>query len=445
MVSPLNWVINLSDTQDARAMAAYVVNMVTEQGRALDDALESVQANGGVAERDRALVRELSYGVLRWYQRLAYRANENLHKPVKSRDRDLWALILVGLYQLEFMRVPSHAAVNATVAAAQSLGKPWAKGLLNAVLRSAERKAWMPEKLPATVQWAHPEWMYAAIAADWPQHVDAILQANNTRPPMYLRVNLARTSREGYLRRLQEIGLSADIDSAVESAITLNTPVPVDQLPGFFDEGLVSVQDIAAQKVAELVAAQDGDRVLDACAAPGGKSAHLLERSHIELFAIDIDEERLDRVRDTLDRLRLQGTVLAADATDPRNWWDGKSYQRILLDAPCSGTGVIRRHPDIKHLRRPDDIPAFAERQGRLLDALWPLLDTCGVLTYVTCSILHAENDAVISAFLHRTADAELHPVSGVPPGVTTESGYQALPGVHPGDGFYYTRLRHKA
>lgn len=431
------------DPGTTRACAAGVVAAVTGRGRTLDSALEHELRTASLAARDQALVRELSYGTLRWYERLAARARRYLKRPLKARDADIWALLLVGLYQFEFLRVPSHAAVDATVRGCDALRKPWAKGLLNAVLRKADSEPWPPADLADAVLRSHPQWLYQQLRRDWPEHAAAIMDANNERPPLTLRVNQKHASRADYMEKLRAAGVPAHVDPRAASAIVLERAVAVERLPGF-DEGWVSIQDIAAQWVADLVAAGPGERVLDACAAPGGKTAHLLEREPtLQLHAVDSDPQRIILLRETLARLDLVAEVFCADAADPSQWWDGMPYQRILLDAPCSGTGVIRRHPDIKHLRRPQDIAGFSRQQARLLDALWPLLAPGGRLVFVTCSVLRAENDQVIELFLQRNATAGLCQGQADAPGIMTEYGSQVLPGVHDADGFYYACLQH--
>lgn len=444
MASPSQPAPAAVDPGVSRALASRVVVMVTGKGRTLDTALKDVLGRTVLSPRDRGLVRELSFGTVRWFDRLGARVERYLNKPLKPRDADIRALLLVGLYQLEFLRVPSHAAVDATVRSCHVLGKPWARGLVNAVLRKAARDPWPPSTLPDAILRSHPHWLYQLISTEWPQYAQTIMDANNNRPPMTLRVNQRCTSRSGYLARLQAAGLTAHSDPRADTAIVLDDPVSVEQLPGFA-EGWVSVQDIAAQWVADVVAAQPGERVLDACAAPGGKMAHLLEREpSLELHAVDRDPQRVTQLYDTLERLNLRAEVFCADAADPGQWWDGTAYQRILIDAPCTGSGVIRRHPDIKHLRRPQDISGFCAQQGRLLDALWPLLAPGGRLVYVTCSVLRAENDGVIEAFLQRTPAAAARGQAAVRQGIATGFGSQVLPGVHEADGFYYACLQHK-
>lgn len=381
--------------------------------------------------------------MLRYYPRLAYLAAQLLNKPLKRKDLDVQQLILIGLYQLIYLKVPAHAAVAETVAATRLLGKDWAAGLVNALLRSFQRSA---EQLLAqadadpVARYAHPAWWLSQLQTDWPTHWQAILDANNQRPPMTLRVNAQRSSRDEYAARLRAAGVVAHPVPHAPQALTLEKPVDVAQLPGFND-GAVSVQDAAAQLAAPLLELAPGQRVLDACAAPGGKTAHLLESEPwLHVQALDSDAQRLARVRDTLTRLHLAADLRHGDAASPSDWWDGQAFDRILLDAPCSGSGVIRRHPDIKLLRTAQDIVTLAQQQRRLLDALWPLMARGGILLYATCSVLMAENQHNLARFLAAHSDARELPI-GADWGHAQTPGRQRLPGENAMDGFYYARL----
>jgi 16S rRNA (cytosine967-C5)-methyltransferase len=408
------------------------------EGRSLSAVLPP--ALDAVAPRDRGLVQELCYGTLRWRGRLEFFLGRLVDKPLKPRDQDLQALLLIGLYQLAFLSVPPHVAVSETVGAAEQLKKGWAKGLVNGVLRRFQREAAAlntTADADEAARLAHPHWLLARLKSAWPGQWEAIAHANNARPPLTLRVNLARLSRDDYLARLQAAGIPARAAPHVLGAVTLETPLPVEQLPGF-GEGLVSVQDAAAQLSAELLDPRPGERILDACAAPGGKTGHLLERAApLELEALDRDGARLDRIRENLSRLGLTARVVEADAGTPASWWDGRPYDRILLDAPCSATGVIRRHPDIKSLRKEADIHELVTEQARLLRALWPLLKPGGMLLYATCSILPEENAHQIRRFLADHADAVEHPIDARW-GRPVEAGRQILPGEDDMDGFFY-------
>lgn len=424
-----------------RVAAAHAVSRVLRDRRSLSDTLPDVVAEAGDG---RALAQELSYGVLRWHGRLIALGQRLLDKPLRGRDTDVQVLLETGLYQLLNADVPAQWVVSECVDAARLLGKEWAAGMLNAVLRRfiREREALSAEvdRVPAT-RLAHPEWLLDRLREDWPDHWADIAAANNQRPPMTLRVNPRHGDVEAYRQRLKLAGMDARAHPVARQALTLERPVPVGDLPGFA-EGHVSVQDAGAQTAAQLLAPQPGDRVLDACAAPGGKTGHLLELQPelSGLVAVDSESGRLQRVKDNLARLGLAAELHAADVADVHSWWDGALFQRILLDAPCTGTGVIRRHPDIKWLRRAGDAGALATSQRRLLNALWPLLTPGGKLVYCTCSVMSAENDAVLSAFVAAAGDVELAPPGGAW-GVGLRYGRQILPGEQGMDGFYYAGL----
>lgn len=426
-----------------RALAAEIVRQVSQQGESLADVLPLAQARL-LRERDAALLQEMAYGVLRWYLRLQPLAEWMLSKPLKGRDQDLFHLVLVGLYQLEYMNIPGHAAVKETVEATVALDKSWARGLVNALLRRYQRERdTLLSHVDATVsaRYAHPQWLIEILQKDWPQEWAGILDANNQRPPMALRVNLQRGSREAYSRLLHEAGMEHIVAEYAESAVVLAQPVPVDQLPGFAD-GRVSVQDAAAQFTASLLQVQTGMRVLDACAAPGGKTALILEAAPdlSELVALDIEPRRLLRVQENVERLGLQAKLVQGDAASPENWWDHRPFDRILLDVPCSATGVIRRHPDIKLLRRKSDIEKLVQKQQQILDAIWPLLATGGMLLYATCSILQTENEKQVLAFLDRHTDAR-EVVIDTAWGRARTVGRQILPGDENMDGFYFATI----
>jgi len=397
-----------------------------------------------VDERDRGLTQDLAFGTARWQPRLDLLAAQLLQKPFKAADADVQALLLVGLYQLFYTRIPAHAAIGETVGCADKLKKPWAKGLLNAVLRRAQREG---EELLAgmerdpVVRTAHPRWLQKSLKAFWPEQWEAICAANNAHPPMILRVNRRPHSRAASLALLAEAGVSASACQYSRDGIVLAEACDVRGLPGFA-EGWVSVQDEAAQLSADLLELAPGQRVLDACCAPGGKTCHLLEAEPglAHMTAIDLEAKRLTRVRENLDRLQLDAELIACDARDTASWWDGEPFQRILLDAPCSATGVIRRHPDIKLTRQAEDIPALATLQGELLDALWPTLEVGGMLLYATCSSLPTENTEVIDAFLARTPGArELDLATEA--GLRQPHGRQLLAQEGGHDGFYYAKL----
>ncbi|WP_374979434.1 16S rRNA (cytosine(967)-C(5))-methyltransferase RsmB [Pseudomonas solani] len=397
-----------------------------------------------VDPRDRGLAQDLAFGAARWQPRLSALAERLLQKPFKSADKDVEALLLVGLYQLFYSRIPAHAAIGETVGAAEKLKKPWAKGLLNAVLRNAQRdgEAIFAElERDPMVRTAHPRWLQKALKAAWPEHWEAICAANNAHPPLILRVNRRHGERDAYLAELRQAGIEAEPCAFSRDGIRLLEARDVKTLPGFAD-GRVSVQDEAAQLAADLLELAPGQRVLDACCAPGGKTCHLLEAEPglADVVAVDLEESRLVRVRENLQRLGLHATLIAADGRDTAAWWDGKPFQRILLDAPCSATGVIRRHPDIKLTRQAEDIPALAQLQGELLDALWPTLEVGGVLVYATCSTLPMENSDNIATFLARTPGARELDIAGSF-GLKQPHGRQLLAQEDGHDGFYYAKL----
>jgi 16S rRNA (cytosine967-C5)-methyltransferase len=413
-----------------RAVAARLVARVLEERVAADELLPAQ----GVAARDQPLLATLVLGALRWHYRLEWQAQRLLERPLARGQGALAALLRIGLLQLQELRIPPHAAVSATVDAAALLGARKAGGLVNAVLRRFQRERAELERAALEVEearFAHPRWLIDAIRADHGSEWERILAANNAAPPLWLRVNLKRTTRAGYLERLSAAGLTATAAPDIDTAVLVTPAVGVDALPGFA-AGEVSVQDLSAQRAAPLLDVQPGQRVLDACAAPGGKTAHILEVAGgaCEVWAVDRDAVRLTRVRANLDRLGLAANVIAGDAAFPEQWWDGKPFERILIDAPCSATGVIRRHPDIKVLRRPADVDRAVALQARLLRALWPLLAPGGRLLYATCSVLKRENEGQMTAFC---ADE---------PAAATVASLQLTPEEAGGDGFYYAALR---
>jgi 16S rRNA (cytosine967-C5)-methyltransferase len=431
-----------------RAVAAEVIDAVVTHGKSLDAAIAAHESRLPPVERP--MLRMLCFGVLRNHWRLQEWIGQLLNRPLKKRDSVINALLAIGLFQLTDTRVPEHAAVSLTVDAARALRRPKLAGLLNACLRRFQRED-LAGKAPASdeARWNHPRWLIDALRHDWPDDCERILEANNARAPMWLRVNAARLSAAEYRERLADVGIEAELFDAVPDAVRLLEPRPVDDLPGFA-AGDASVQDAAAQIAARWLMRDAPARVLDACAAPGGKSGHLAElgSSDFELTAVDSDADRLERVRETHARLGLDATIVLGDASKPGEWWDGRPFDAILLDAPCSATGVIRRHPDIKLLRRAGDIDELGALQKDILGALWPLLAPGGRLLYVTCSVLARENDGVVQGFLEDSDDAVEDTVL---PNYNnrdlmrrTTCGYQVLPGTAGMDGFYYACLVRK-
>lgn len=429
---------------NARGRAACLLVRVVDDGQSLTDAL--ARQPPGLDLQQQRLVQELGYGTLRWYYQLVAVLDQLLKKPLKRRDSDLRCLLLVGLYQLMHTRVPSHVAVHETVQASRELGKEWAAGLVNAVLRNYQRQS--ASLLAAAVEtslvarYAHPEWFIRQLQTDWPENWEAILNAGNQRPPFSLRVNQRKSGRDAYLDDLRNQDINAWPLPHTRQGVLLESPLPVSSLPGFA-EGVVSVQDAAAQQAAELLDLRSGQYVLDACAAPGGKTAHILETEPglASLTAVDIDAQRTGLIEDNLARLGLAADLRIGDAAAPDSWWDGRPFDRILLDVPCSATGVIRRHPDIKLLRRQNDIPALVVRQARLLDAVWPLLAAGGMLLYSTCSVLAEENEQQVGRFLSGCTEA-VDVTPELPWGRAAGHGRQVFPGEDEMDGFYYACLR---
>lgn len=429
-----------SHAANPRLSAAQALVRIVDHGQTLDSALDAIDASA-----NKALIQEMLYGVLRWYHRLDALAGSLLKQGLKKRDRDIHMLLLIGLYELIYMDIEDYAAVNETVSATKELGKPWAKGLLNACLRRSQREhETLQQRLNQTdaSRHSHPQWFIALVREQYPQHWQPILQANNERPPMHLRVNASVTDREGYLAQLAENGFAAHALEASAVGVSLDKPVNINRLPGF-DRGWVSVQDGAAQLAVGLLDIQTGQRVLDACAAPGGKAAHILER-HPDMGALLLVEKssrRGKRIEENFARLGISAAIKFADAARPDTWWDGKPFQRILLDAPCSATGVIRRHPDIKLHRNPQQIVRVASLQAQMLNALWPLLDSGGKLLYVTCSILAVENQELVADFLKKCVDAREVELN-LSWAQRRFPGYQILPGTKGMDGFYYACLQ---
>ena len=391
------------------------------------------------------MLQEICFGTCRWYFQLEAILRLLITKPLKDKDADLRCLLLIGIYQLHYLRVPEYAVVNETVAATQALGKQWAKGLVNAVLRNFLRdSANLLERANASQEsrYAHPLWLIKRIRSAWPDHWEEVLAANNQHPPMTLRVNSSKISRAEYLQLLNQADVAAHPGTLAATSVYLEVPRPVDALPGF-REGLVSVQDEASQLIPGLMLLDNGLSILDACAAPGGKTCHILEsvRSPARILAIDNDERRLERLHQNLSRLQLSAEVLVADAGAVNDWWDMQPFDRILLDAPCSATGIIRRHPDIKVLRRESDLDKLRQIQAGLLDSLWACLKPGGVLLYSTCSVLPEENCDIVKVFLAHHPDA-IHEVIQADWGVECGLGRQLLPLPDGNDGFYFARLR---
>ena len=414
-------------------------------GRSLDSVL--ADRAGQLPEQDRAFAAELSYGLCRWYRQLHAVIAARLNKPLRDKDRDIHFLLMLGAYQLLHGNTPAHAAVSTSVELTRRLDKGWAGKLVNAVLRGIQRDMGQADSAlkrqidsDLSLRFAQPKWFVKAVQKAWPGREEAILDALQERAPMTLRLDTRRCPRADYLARLEAQGIQAQALDAVPTAVVLQHPLPVQQVPGF-DDGLVSVQDAGAQLAGQVLDVRAQQRVLDACAAPGGKTGHILELGDdLAVTAVDVDAQRLQRVTENLRRLRREAHLLVADAASPPQAWRERPFDRILVDAPCSATGVMRRHPDIRLLRRREDIDNLARRQAAILDALWPCLRTGGKLLYATCSLLPQENYLQVEAFLQRTPDARSI-------GLTQSWGHacavgrQTLPGEMTMDGFYYALL----
>jgi len=432
-------VIN-SPASNPRQVAIAALSDVLDRGLNL---AESPALSGHPGGRDLSMSRHLAYGVLRWMTALEWLANELLAKPLRKRDQDLQRLILIGLLQLWQDESPAHAAINEAAECARHLGKPWAVGVINAVLRRFQRECelWLSRLGQRDERYAHPKWLLEKLRTDWPHDWQEIVYANNRQATMWLRVNCRGPGKKEVIEALENQGLEVrDHPSAVD-AISISPPAHVNALSGF-GAGHFSVQDPAAQLAADLMDVHDGMRVLDACAAPGGKTCHLLERAPRALVtAVDLHAGRLELIRENLERLKQHARLVAGDSADPHAWWDGIPYQRILLDAPCSASGVIRRHPEIKHLRTARQVGEAEHVQQRLLQQLWPLLEPGGILVYATCSVFHDENSNQINKFCGQKGDVEEIPTD-CSWGRVQCHGRQILPGEQDMDGFYYAVLR---
>ena len=433
---------------NVRALAARCIYAVIDQGRSLADELPKQQER--VEGKDKGLLQEICYGVLRYLPELENDVRELMKKPLTGKQRVFHFLILVGVYQIKYTRIPDHAAVSETVAATNQLKNKHLKGLINGVLRNFQRSfdtknnGQKTKPVADAIKFNHPGWFIKKVQAAYPEQWQSILLANQEKPPMWIRVNQQHHQVSDYLKLLEQAEIDHQYIDQASGAIALSQAVDVNKLPGFND-GWVSIQDGAAQQAARLLDAQTGERVLDCCAAPGGKTCHILEHTPnlTSVTAIDIEEGRLVRVKENLQRLQLTAEVIAADAAKPETWWDKQLFDRILLDAPCSGTGVIRRHPDIKWLRKASDIDNLIILQQKILKNIWSLLKPGGTLLYATCSILPEENNEQIKDFIAKQADAELISIAED----NNNIGWQILPQPkledNPSmDGFYYAKLR---
>ncbi|WP_100158935.1 16S rRNA (cytosine(967)-C(5))-methyltransferase RsmB [Proteus columbae] len=420
----------MKTSYNLRSIAAKAINQVLDQGLSLSTVIPELQKN--ISDKDKALLQEICFGVLRTLPQLEWIIQQLMDKPLKGKQRILHYLIMVGLYQLLYTRIPAHAALAETVNGAVALKKPQLKGLINGVLRQFQRQQdILNERFQNSEnRFLHPSWLLARIKQAYPEQWMSIVEGNNQKPPMWLRVNQHYHSREEYLALLKNEEIPAIADDSHPFAIRLEDPCNVNLIPGFAD-GWVTVQDRSAQRCAELLAPENKEQILDLCAAPGGKTTHILEIApQAQVLAVDIDEQRLKRVQENLTRLKLNAVVKSGDGRYPEQWCAGMQFDRVLLDAPCSATGVIRRHPDIKWLRRNDDIEQLTQIQKEILHAIWPYLKSGGTLVYATCSILPEENKQQVEAFLALTKDAQC------------DYQHQCLPEEKGGDGFFYALIK---
>jgi 16S rRNA (cytosine967-C5)-methyltransferase len=431
----------MSAAINIRQIACEALSEVTQSQQSLSTVIPKYSEF--IPEKDQSLFQELLFGCCRWYFYLDKQCQSYLKKPLHRNEFNARNLLIIGAYQLQFMRIPAHAAINETVAAsdADSLQSSNFKNLINAVLRNISRSQEEQAELPTTANTeSFPLWMREKLQHNWPEFIESILRESNARPPMTLRVNIQKNAREEYFKRLEEAGIEASPSEFSSRGLTLSQPQDVKNLPGFAD-GCVSVQDEAAQLCTDLLDLKTGHRVLDACAAPGGKTCAILEQHpNLDVHALDHDKKRLQRVSENLSRLGLNATIHHAPAEQTEQWWDQTPFDRILLDAPCSATGVIRRHPDIKLLRKQEDLKNLADLQLELLKRLWPCLKEGGILLYATCSIFPQENSRVIERFLKQQPDVRLNTIDAAW-GIDTGYGRQLFPQNFGHDGFFYAQL----
>lgn len=433
-------IVENKNSKDPRALAAVSISYVIVEGKSFSDDLINPNFKNS---QDLSFYREICYGVLRHYYILDYYISVLLDRPLKKKNYKIQALLLVGIYQIEFMRTPDHAAISATVNAAKHLGESWASKLINAVLRNFLRHKKNNTFKKIAEEWVvnyHPKWLFEKLKLDWPDFCEEILEYNNSPPPMTLRVNLKKIKRNEYQKLLDKLNMKNTVDDLTLTGVKLKKPTDIASLPGF-EEGYVSIQDSGAQLAANLMGAKKGMRILDACCAPGGKTAHLGELyENSKLLAIDKNELRLKKVYENLSRLNINAKLICSDANDIKNWWDGSTFDRVLIDAPCSGSGIISHHPDIKLLRKKDDIQKFAQQQISLLKSLWVTLAVEGELIYCTCSIFPEETNQIIASFLKSTPTAKILKINANW-GIESQYGRQLLPNPNKNGGFFYARL----
>ncbi|MDT9587627.1 MAG: 16S rRNA (cytosine(967)-C(5))-methyltransferase RsmB [Candidatus Arsenophonus melophagi] len=422
-----------------RSICAKVIAQVIDQKKSLSTVLPHWKKK--ISDKDKTLLQELNFGVLRVFPLLEWFTQQLITKPLKGKKRIIYYLIMIGIYQLRFTRIPPHAALGETVDGAIKLKLPQLKGFINGVLRQYQRKEHiLDERINnKKINYFHPKWLLEKIKRIYPTKWQEILEVNNQKPPMWLRVNQLQHSTHDYLKLLAQVGLKANLSKESKCAIKLQQPCSINKLPGF-KEGWVTIQDLSAQQCVEFLAPKNGEYILDLCAAPGGKTTYILEiapKAHV--LAVDINEIRIKHIQENLDRLKLYAKVIIGDGLRPQEWTSGMQFDRILLDAPCSSTGVIRRHPDIKWIREPIDILQLVQLQYKILEAIWPYLKSKGTLVYATCSILADENREQIKKFLlnHTNASCPEAYLNNN----NMELGQQILPTKCGGDGFFYASL----
>ncbi|WP_016957011.1 16S rRNA (cytosine(967)-C(5))-methyltransferase RsmB [Catenovulum agarivorans] len=428
---------------NTRALSAQIIYAVLDEQKSLTACLAQLPKDLSASQKGQ--IQDFCYGCLRQFPKLNRLINQLCHTKLKPELNQLRYLLAVGIYQLLDEKAAEHAAIDETVEASKQMGLYAFTNMINAILREFQRvRETLALDNPQDVQATHPNWLVKQLKQAYPKGFKKIIAANLQQAPMWLRINQQQyADAQSYYALLQQAEINFVADKKNPHSIKLETPIAVDKLPNFFD-GACTVQDAAAQNAARLLQPQDGERILDACAAPGGKTTHILELApKAQVDALDIEVERLERVDQNLERLNQQAHVIAGDASEPQQWWDGILYDRILLDAPCSATGVIRRHPDILYLRREDDIQQLAQLQHKILKQMWQILKPGGTLVYATCSVLPQENKQQISQFLAQTSDAELQSIfaSDTP----ADPGWQILPNQQNMDGFYYAVLKKQA
>jgi len=429
----------------SRVLALQWLVQVIKEGRSVNDLF--AQQSLACSPQEKSFAKQLLFGSLRYYHQLATLVNQLLQKPLKNKDQDLLLVMVLGLYQLKHLATPDHAAISESVELTRELSKPWASGLVNGLLRRYQREtAEIENSLEKSVQfqYSHPGWIVKILRQDWPNDFQQILKANNQRAPMVLRVNQRLISRADYLQKLLDSGLDGEAHPIASDAVVLAKAADVTALPGFSD-GLVTVQDAAAQMVVDLLDLKPGLKVLDACAAPGGKSTHILQRvPDLALTAIDISARRIDKISQTMQRMGVSGQLICSDVTAVEQWWDGEGFDRILLDVPCSASGVIRRNPDIKVHRKVTDIKPLLATQAKILERCWSLLKPGGILVYATCSVFKDENERQMTRFLSSKRAAEIRLAEPLNEKFSARAGlgYQILPGEAQMDGFYFCALR---